>query len=275
MPTWKRVITTNDNSNYKNSEVSVSDLGGGSGTTEFLRKDGNWAVPPDTDTNTPTTADLLTALNANFDGDITIGNQTDDDVIFTGPIQTKQLKVMGGSGGPAKLTLQADSPDPENGDKWEIWGSDLNSGQLNFYNNTSGSDTLVFQIAGDGDVTVKKDLQIDGDLTVSGATTTVNTETINLADNTIKLNSNHSGSPTQDGGITIERGSSDDQSFFWDESNDAWAIGHTESSNTFTKTGFVCMANAQTYDDSQDNVNGFGEVGSMQIDGSNIYIRTA
>jgi len=121
------------------------------------------------------------------------------------------------------------------------------------------------------------DLVVAGNLTVSGTTTTVNTETIKLADNTIELNSDLAGgtSPSHDGGITLNRGNQTDQSFFWDESSDAWAIGHTESSNVFTKTGYVTMAHAQTYSDSQDNVNGFGEVGHFQIDGNNVYIRTA
>ena len=49
MATWKKVITEAHDSAYKNENVSVSDLGGGSGTT-FLRKDGSWATPTDTNT---------------------------------------------------------------------------------------------------------------------------------------------------------------------------------------------------------------------------------
>ena len=43
-------------------------------------------------------------------------------------------------------------------------------------------------------------------LTVSGTTTTVNTEEVNIADNIIRLNSNYTGSTPTDGGIEIERG---------------------------------------------------------------------
>ena len=118
---------------------------------------------------------------------------------------------------------------------------------------------------------------VNGNLTVSGTSTTVNTEEINLADNVIVFNSNLAANvaPTQDSGITVNRGNTTDQSFYWDETNEAWAIGHTESGNSFTKTGYVAMANAQTYSSTQDNVNGFGEVGHFQIDGDNVYIRTA
>ena len=73
-----------------------------------------------------------------------------------------------------------------------------------------------------GSLNVTGNTVLSGDLTVSGTTTTVNTETINLADNNILLNSNHTGAPTQDGGITIERGTSDDTVFQWNETNDVF-----------------------------------------------------
>jgi len=81
-----------------------------------------------------------------------------------------------------------------------------------------------------GDLTIGAaggDITIAGNLTVTGTTTTVNTETINLADNIIVLNSNlGSGTaPTQDGGISIERGSAADKTLLWDETNDKWTVG--------------------------------------------------
>jgi hypothetical protein len=65
---------------------------------------------------------------------------------------------------------------------------------------------------------------VGGNLTVSGTTTTVNTETIDLADNFINLNSNASGTPSQDAGISIDRGSSTDANLFWDEGVDRWSL---------------------------------------------------
>lgn len=140
--------------------------------------------------------------------------------------------------------------------------------QLALKANVAGNTSQAFSTA---------NLVVMGTLTVSGSTTTVNTEEINLADNVIVFNSNLAGdtAPTQDSGITVNRGNATAQSFYWDETNHAWAIGHTESGNSFTKTGYVSMANAQTYSSTQDNVNGFGEVGHFQIDGDNVYIRTA
>ncbi len=44
-----------------------------------------------------------------------------------------------------------------------------------------------------------------------------------MQDNVIVLNSNETGSPTEDGGIEIERGTSTNASFKFDETNDYWA----------------------------------------------------
>ena len=70
--TWKQIITENDNATYLNSNVTVSDLGGGSGST-FLRKDGSWATPTDTNTTYSvgdgglTENNLTDALKSNYD----------------------------------------------------------------------------------------------------------------------------------------------------------------------------------------------------------------
>ena len=88
----------------------------------------------------------------------------------------------------------------------------------------TSSGNLTIDSAG-GTTTVDDHLIVSGDLTVSGSTTTVNTETINLADNIILINSNATGSPSQDGGIEIERGSSTNKTFVWSESADKWTVG--------------------------------------------------
>ena len=85
---------------------------------------------------------------------------------------------------------------------------------------------LVLSGNGSGNVTLNDNVAITGDLTVSGTTTTVNSETISLADNIIALNSNFtSGSPTEDSGISITRGGSTAKTLLWDETNDKWTVG--------------------------------------------------
>ena len=88
---------------------------------------------------------------------------------------------------------------------------------------------------GTGDSPTFAGLTINGNLTVSGTTTTVNTETINLADNVILLNSNATGTPSENGGIEIERGDSTNKTLIWDETNDRWTVG----SESFVASTFI------------------------------------
>jgi hypothetical protein len=80
----------------------------------------------------------------------------------------------------------------------------------------------IGQAVGTGSNVTFNDLTVSGNLTVSGTTTTVNTETINLADNIILLNSNETSTPSQNAGIEVERGSSTNVVFQWNETTDVW-----------------------------------------------------
>ncbi|QDP52688.1 MAG: hypothetical protein GOVbin3171_49 [Prokaryotic dsDNA virus sp.] len=68
-------------------------------------------------------------------------------------------------------------------------------------------------------------------LVVSGTSTTINTETIALADNIITLNSNATGSPSENAGLEIERGSGTNVVLRWNESTDRWEF--TNDGSTF------------------------------------------
>ena len=72
---------------------------------------------------------------------------------------------------------------------------------------------------------VTNNVTISGNLTVDGTQTILNTETLTVDDNTIVLNNNVTGSPSENAGIEIERGSSANKSILWDESNDYWTVG--------------------------------------------------
>lgn len=100
-------------------------------------------------------------------------------------------------------------------------------------------------------ITIGKDagdtIVITGNLTVSGTTTTVNSETIDLADNIITLNSNlGSGTaPSQNAGIEINRGSAADVSLYWDEGDDKWKI-NDGSIKTIATEGDVALGTDTT-----------------------------
>ena len=76
-----------------------------------------------------------------------------------------------------------------------------------------------------GSLQTTTDVIVGGNLTVNGTTTTVNSNTVNIGDNTIVLNSDETGTPSQDAGIEIERGTSANVSWLWDETNDRWTAG--------------------------------------------------
>lgn len=75
----------------------------------------------------------------------------------------------------------------------------------------------------DGNITISPngtgEVVISGDLRVNGTTTVVNTETLEVADNIILLNSNveNTTDPTENAGITVNRGSQTDVTFSWIE----------------------------------------------------------
>ena len=95
---------------------------------------------------------------------------------------------------------------------------------------------LTLSANGTGIVTVNDALTVTGDLIVSGTTTTVNSATINLADNIIMLNSDFtSGTPSEDTGFSVLRGGSATKSLLWDETNDRWTV----STEDFVATTFI------------------------------------
>ena len=98
-------------------------------------------------------------------------------------------------------------------------GIDISSGEVAVDNTvvrTSGSQTVA------GAKTFSADVVMSGNLTVNGTTTTINSATVSTGDNIIILNSDVTGTPSQNAGIEIERGDSTNKQFLWNETNDRW-----------------------------------------------------
>lgn len=91
---------------------------------------------------------------------------------------------------------------------------------------------------------------IAGNLTVSGGVTFTISENVLIEDNIITLNSNVTGSPSENAGIEIERGTSANVQLLWNESSDKW---------TFTNDG-------STYYDLPTSV-----VSSITVSGGSTY----
>lgn len=89
----------------------------------------------------------------------------------------------------------------------------------------SGGAISIGQAVGTSDNVSFGDLTLSGDLTVNGTTTTVNTATLNVSDNIVVVNNDVTGTPSEDAGLEVERGTSSNVSLLWDESEDEWTFG--------------------------------------------------
>lgn len=106
-------------------------------------------------------------------------------------------------------------------------GIAISSGQIS----TNASDTVSFA-----------NMTISGNLNVLGTTTSVNTSTSDLTDTFLVLNSDETEAPSVDAGITVERGTAPNKSFYWDESADKWSVG----AETIVATNFEGNATTAT-----------------------------
>ena len=102
---------------------------------------------------------------------------------------------------------------------------DLTSTLIDINGNADISGTL--NVGGD---TTGTNLTLSGNLTVNGTTTTVATTNTVVSDALIELSNGTSGSPSNDAGLVIERGSSNNAFIGWDESVDKFTVG----TGTFT-----------------------------------------
>lgn len=101
-----------------------------------------------------------------------------------------------------------------------------------------------------GKITTTSDVIVGGDLTVNGTTTTVNTETVTIADNKILINSDYSGSsPSADAGIEVNRGTAQNTEIIWDEGNDLWEFKY-DTGNQYSVKEHVSATEGVTYTDS-------------------------
>ena len=93
-------------------------------------------------------------------------------------------------------------------------------------------DTYSLLLASGG--TIAADLTVTGNLTVSGTTTSINTATLDVADNIINLNSDFtSGTPSENAGLQVLRGDSSNVQIRWNETSDSWEA--TRDGSTYVK----------------------------------------
>ena len=112
----------------------------------------------------------------------------------------------------------------------------------------SGSESAGVTISLPDDVTigndlaVTNDLTVTGNLTVNGATTTASSTNTVIEDRLIELGNGTTGTPGNDMGLVLERGSSDNVFIGWDESADRVTVG--TGSFTGASTGNLTLSEA-------------------------------
>ena len=92
------------------------------------------------------------------------------------------------------------------------------------FNNVTVNGTLSTDDLTAATVTTSGNVIVQGNLTVNGTTTTVNSNEVNIGDAIILLNSDETGTPSQNGGIELERGTSANVQVLWNESTDRWSF---------------------------------------------------
>ena len=199
----------------------------------------------DTNSYNVTSGDFLFTISGDTGISTTLtGSQLEIDLDDTGvtagsygsttaiPVLTVNAQGQITSASTASIVTTLDIAADTGTDNGVVLGTDTLtiSGTTNEIETSVSGDTITVGLV--TNPTISGNLIVSGDLTVSGTTTTVNTETINLADNIITLNSNYTGSsPSENGGIEIERGTVDNVSIRWNETNDIWEL--TEDGTNF------------------------------------------
>ena len=135
---------------------------------------------------------------------------------------------------------------------------------------TTGAQTIA------GAKTYSDDATFNGNVTISGTQTIVNSQITSLADSVIELNRDASGSPSEDAGLQVNRGSSADVNLIWDESEGHWSFTNDGATNfkIATETDDLIEGSTNLYH-TEARVRGAVSVSDAGGDGSLAYNSTS
>jgi len=162
----------------------------------------------------------IDSITSNARGHITAVNTKTVTIPASDNVNTTyDLKVAAGAANTAILQLDASAGDDDavtfTGDDDAITITETT---------TEGSEAITFTLKDTigGARTFSGNITINGNLTVSGSQTTKTSEVTLIEDNIITLNSNETGTPSENAGILVERGTATNVSLEWIESADRW-----------------------------------------------------
>ena len=125
-------------------------------------------------------------------------------------------------------------------------------------------------------VTTSGNVVVGGDLQVTGQTITTTTETLEIGDNKMILNSDLGDANGVKSGFVVQRGrSGDDAVLFWNESDDAWHVG-TEPGGDITRATSqkIAVQSAVSTFDSNDETTPVGMM-AFETSSGDMYLRIA
>ena len=190
---------------------------GGSGTSTITVALDNTAVTPGSYGSTtaiPTfTVDQQGRLTASGTAAITAGFTLAGDSGTSGIANGDTATVTGGTGVTTAVSGDAVTV--------SIGQAVATTSNVTF-NNVEVDGTLTSDDITAANMTASGNVIVTGNLTVNGTTTTVNSNTVNIGDNIIVLNSDETGTPSANAGIEIERGTSTNVLVRYKEAADRW-----------------------------------------------------
>jgi hypothetical protein len=170
---------------------------------------------------TPADADTLGVLE--FRGRNAMGTPNTSDISYAGFYS----RIYDASNQDSTMTLSLNKGNGSGAYKsaaiFKLLGSNNSGTGALLINPASDTSIPTHNLDVNGTAHFSGNVTFAGDVTISGSQTTKNSEVVLIEDNIITLNSNETGTPSQDGGIEIERGTSTNVLLYWDENVGRWS----------------------------------------------------
>ena len=105
------------------------------------------------------------------------------------------------------------------------------------FNNVTVDGTLTSDDITAATMTASGHVVVQGNLTVNGTTTTVNSNTVAIGDSIMVLNNDETGTPSENAGFEVERGTATNVSVLWNEGTDYWQINDGSTTSKIMTAG--------------------------------------
>ena len=116
------------------------------------------------------------------------------------------------------------------------------------FNNVTVNGTLASDDITSATMTASGNVVVQGNLTVNGTTTTVNSNTVAIGDSIMLLNNDETGTPSENAGFEVERGTSTNVSLLWNEASDYWQINDGSTTSKLLTAGNFAASFTGTLD---------------------------